>query len=139
MGSRHFLVAAVDRIERRLVLLPARRQLPDVVNETGAARRRRPAKAWTCRRTQAEIEDTQLLRRQIARRCIYGVDINPVAVQLARLSLWIHTFVPGLPLSFLDHNIVCGNSLVGIATLAEAAELLALRSRSGLFAHTAEC
>ena len=53
-----------------------------------------------------------------------GYDINPVAVQLSRLSLWIHTFVPGLPLSFLDHSIVCGNALVGIATLAEAAELV---------------
>ncbi|MCX6575293.1 MAG: hypothetical protein NTV82_02745, partial [Candidatus Aminicenantes bacterium] len=66
------------------------------------------------------IEDSQLLRRQIARRCIFGVDLNPIAVQLARLSIWIHTFVPGLPLSFLDHNLVEGNSLVGIATIGEA-------------------
>ncbi len=45
--------------------------------------------------------------------------VNPLAVELARLSLWIHTFVPGLPLSFLDHNLVVGNSLVGIATIEE--------------------
>lgn len=43
-----------------------------------------------------------------------------MAVELARLSIWIHTFVPGLPLSFLDHNLVQGNSLVGMGTLAEA-------------------
>ena len=66
---------------------------------------------------QVEIEDTQLLRRLIARRCTYGVDINPVAVDLARLSIWVHTFVPGLPLSLLDHNLVIGNSLVGIGRI----------------------
>ena len=65
------------------------------------------------------IEDGQLLRRLIARRCIYGVDLNDLSVQLARLAVWIHTFVPGLPLSFLDHNLVHGNSLVGVGTLDE--------------------
>ncbi len=85
-----------------------------------------------------EIENVQLLRRQIARRCIYGVDINNIAVQLARLSLWIHTFVPGLPLSFLDHNIVCGNSLVGIATFGEVDDLLTRGGTTPLFSHTAD-
>ena len=55
----------------------------------------------------------------IARRCIYGVDLNPITVQLARLSIWIHTFVPGLPLSLLDHNLVNGNALIGIGSLNE--------------------
>jgi len=122
MGSGHFLVSAVDRIERKLSSYLTRRQLPDVVNEL-ARLKAAACKALGVPADVAEIEDTQLLRRQIARRCIYGVDINPVAVDLARLSLWIHTFVPGLPLSFLDRNIVRGNSLVGIATLAEAAEM----------------
>lgn len=63
------------------------------------------------------IEDGQLLRRLIARRCVYGVDLNNMSVQLARLAVWVHTFVPGLPLSFLDHNLVRGNSLVGIGTV----------------------
>src|SRR5207237_5918749 len=62
--------------------------------------------------------------RLIARRCIYGVDLNPTAVQLARLSVWIHTFVPGLPLSLLDHNLVRGNSLVGVGTLPELRDAL---------------
>ena len=61
----------------------------------------------------------KLMRRLIARRCIYGVDLNPVVVHLARLSIWIHTFVPGLPLSLLHHNLVVGNSLVGIGQLSE--------------------
>ena len=83
------------------------------------------------------MEDTQLLRRQIARRCICGVDLNPIAVELARLSIWIHTFVPGLPLSFLDHNLVCGNSLVGIATFDEAKELVGATAGT-LFSMSAE-
>ena len=44
-----------------------------------------------------EIETGSLLRRQIARHCVYGVDKNRVAVELARLAIWVHTFVPGLP------------------------------------------
>ena len=70
------------------------------------------------------IEDGQLLRRLIARRCIYGVDLNSIAVQLARLAVWIHTFVPGLPLSILDHNLVHGNALIGIGNLAEIEDKL---------------
>ena len=59
-----------------------------------------------------------------------------MAVELARLSLWIHTFVPGLPLSLLDHNLVQGNSLVGIATFEEASELFQAES-GDLFAFVA--
>ena len=66
-----------------------------------------------------EIDNSQILRRLIARRCIFGLDLNPVAVELARLGLWIHTFVPGLPLGFLDHNLIAGNSLTGFGTLDE--------------------
>lgn len=123
MGSGHFLVTAIDRIERRLVSYLAERPLPDVTEEL--ARLRRVAMETLGADWSGEpIEDGQLLRRQIARRCIYGVDLNAMAVELARLSIWVHTFVPGLPLSLLDENLVHGNSLVGIATLDEAAELI---------------
>jgi hypothetical protein len=54
-----------------------------------------------------------LLRRHVVERCIYGVDINPLAVEFARVSLWIETLDPELPFSFLDHKIKIGNSLVG--------------------------
>ena len=54
-----------------------------------------------------------LLRRDIASRCLYGVDLNPMAVQLARLSLWLATLAADKPLSFLDHHLVTGDSLVG--------------------------
>jgi hypothetical protein len=53
------------------------------------------------------------LRRQVAEQCLYGVDLNPTAVQLARLSLWLTTLAAGRPLTFLDHHLSVGNSLVG--------------------------
>lgn len=53
------------------------------------------------------------LRRVIVERCVYGVDLDPLAVELARLALWVETMDPFLPFSFLDHKIKCGNSLVG--------------------------
>jgi hypothetical protein len=54
-----------------------------------------------------------LLRRHVVERCIYGVDLDPLAVELARLSLWIETMDRELPFSFLDHKVKCGNALVG--------------------------
>jgi hypothetical protein len=137
MGSGHFLVSALDRIERAFSGYLAKRQLPDVTDELNRLRKA-AADAMLATGSAIEIENTQLLRRQIARRCIYGVDINPIAVELARLALWIHTFVPGLPLSFLDHGLVVGNSLVGIATLEEATEEIRELLRLPLFDANAE-
>jgi hypothetical protein len=54
-----------------------------------------------------------LLRRHVVERCIYGVDINSLAIEFARVSLWVETLDPELPFSFLDHKIKVGNSLVG--------------------------
>ncbi|MDM3846127.1 MAG: hypothetical protein PT116_14020, partial [Aphanizomenon gracile PMC638.10] len=53
------------------------------------------------------------LKRYVVERCIYGVDINPLAVELGRLSLWVETMDRNLPFSFLDHKVKCGNALVG--------------------------
>ena len=118
MGSGHFLVAAIDRIERRFATWFDDNPSPGIMRELQflreAARKELGELADT-----VIIEDGQLLRRVIARRCIYGVDLNPITVQLAQLSIWIHTFVPGLPLSLLDHNLVNGNALVGIGSLDE--------------------
>lgn len=121
MGSGHFLLAAVDHMEQRFSGYLANRPLPGVRAELERLRKR-AGEALGDPDIAAAIEDGQLLRRQIARRCIYGVDLNATAVRLAQLSLWIHTFVPGLPLSFLDHGLVEGNSVLGIATLDEARE-----------------
>ena len=116
MGSGHFLVSAIDQIEQRMADYLARRRLPGVRADLEALRDAACKELGESADPKA-IEDSRLLRRLIARRCIYGVDINALSVQLARLAVWIHTFVPGLPLSFLDHNLVHGNSLVGIGSI----------------------
>jgi Eco57I restriction-modification methylase len=123
MGSAHFLVAAVDRIEARFSAFLAENPLPAVVVELDNLRAV-AATQLAIDASESGIDDSTLLRRQIARRCIYGVDMNEIAVELARLGLWIHTFVPGLPLSFLNHGLVVGNSLTGIGTIKEIEEAL---------------
>jgi hypothetical protein len=124
MGSGHFLVAAIDRIEKALA-----DYLADPRSRGSAGVRAELLRLKEAARTHLgdlagamTFEDSQLLRRLIARRCIYGVDLNQLAVELARLSIWIHTFVPGLPLSVLDHNLVVGNALIGVGTIDEIRE-----------------
>ncbi len=63
----------------------------------------------------ATIEDVDLLRRLILKRCIYGVDISPMAVEVANVTLWLASFVPGLALSYLGSNLKCGDALIGVA------------------------
>jgi len=64
-------------------------------------------------RSDVTASDRVALRREIAQRCLFGVDLNPTAVQVARLSLWLTTLAADKPLTFLDHRLVTGNSLVG--------------------------
>jgi hypothetical protein len=68
-----------------------------------------------CRPEDDDFEERTkaILRRYVVERCIYGVDIDPLAVELCRLALWIETIDPELPMTFLKHKIKCGNSLVG--------------------------
>ena len=121
MGSGHFLIGAIDRIEKRMADFLAGRNLPGVRRKLENLRTVALGELGELGKSTT-IEDGQLLRRMIARHCIYGIDLNSLAVQLARLAVWIHTFVPGLPLSFLDHNLVHGNTLVGVGTLDEIRE-----------------
>ena len=65
-----------------------------------------------------EVEERSITaRRLIAERCLYGVDINPLAVELAKLSIWLVTLAKGRPFGFLDHNLRHGDSLLGITDL----------------------
>ena len=123
MGSGHFLVAAIDRIETGMAGFLAKRDLSGVRTEL-ALLRSSAQEALGEHADPASIESGQLLRRMIARRCIYGVDLNALSVQLARLAVWIHTFVPGLPLSLLDYTLVHGNALVGIGTTDDITKAL---------------
>jgi hypothetical protein len=74
------------------------------------------AKALAKLRThQAEPSDKEVKKatRAVLQHCIYGVDVNPMATELAKVSLWINSCVEDMPLNFLDHHIKCGNSLIG--------------------------
>ncbi|MFO0563989.1 MAG: N-6 DNA methylase, partial [Polyangiales bacterium] len=87
-GSGHFLLAAARRIARRLAGERAHGNEPSP-------------------------EAVRHALREVIARCIYGVDINPMAVELCKVSLWMEALEPGLPLSFLDGHIQCGNALLG--------------------------
>ncbi|MEO0173616.1 MAG: Eco57I restriction-modification methylase domain-containing protein [candidate division WOR-3 bacterium] len=95
VGSGHFLVEVVNFLVDRILM---------VIN-----------------RFEEEMEyksrfadyDENTIKRIVLKRCVYGVDINPLATELAKVSLWLHTFSTGLPLTFLDHHIKVGNSVYG--------------------------
>lgn len=82
---------------------------------------------------EADIDDGDraMFRRLVAQRCLFGVDLNPTAVQLARLSLWLATLSANKPLTFLDHHLVCGNSLIGASLTDIARQPPGVRSRRG--------
>ena len=130
MGSGHFLTAAIDHIEAKMAAFLAEdgNQIPGVAKELSLLFQ---AAKEAVGPDAPEPEPSSLLRRQIARRCVYGLDINPIAVELARVSIWIHTFVRGLPMSSLDHNLVCGNSLTGIGSVEEALDVLVPKDAKG--------
>ena len=87
-GSGHFLVAAAHRMAKRLAAI-----------RTGD--------------DEPSPEATSMALRDVISHCIYGVDMNPMAVELCKVNLWLEALEPGKPLSFLDHHIKCGNSLLG--------------------------
>lgn len=123
MGSAHFLTAAIDHIEAGMRDFLTEHPIPAIQDELRQLEQAATA-ALGEDAAVAEIEPAALLRRQIARRCIYGLDLNPMAVELARLAIWVTTFVPGLPMSSLNHTLVCANSLTGVGTVDEALAVL---------------
>lgn len=68
-------------------------------------------------------ERLTIARRLVAERCLYGVDVNPMAVELAKLSIWLITLAKGRPFGFLDHNLRSGDSLLGIHRIDQLTEL----------------
>jgi hypothetical protein len=131
MGSGHFLVAAVDKIEALMRTFLTQHTVPGVTDELLRLASAAKDALGTDDVAKSEVDEVGLLRRQIARRCIYGLDLNPMAVELARLALWIHTFVPGLPMSNLDHGLINADSLTGIGTADEALEVLQPNREAG--------
>lgn len=121
MGSGAFLVQACRWLSDRLVeawsLVEATGKTVSVdgeVLEAGAAKEPLP------RDSEAR---TVIARRLIAERCLYGVDLNPLAVELAKLSIWLVTLAKGRPFGFLDHNLRSGDSLLGIQLQSQLIEL----------------
>ncbi len=133
MGSGHFLVEAVDFICDRILgehegflrafpWNPVTRFLQDTREAIISDMARQGVAVDTGRLT-----DINLLKRHILKRCTYGVDLNPMAVELAKVSLWLDCFTIGAPLSFLDHHLKHGNSLIG-TTVQEIESELATQS-----------
>ncbi|RLC65941.1 MAG: restriction endonuclease, partial [Chloroflexi bacterium] len=124
MGSGHFLVNAVDHLTDAIIrrMQVYHDEHPDVPWDWNPIQRMiertREAILTEMERQHiqvdaARLDDTALLTRLVMKRCIYGVDLNRMAVELAKVSLWLHTFTVGAPLSFLDHHLRWGNSLIG--------------------------
>ena len=123
MGSGHFLTAALDKIVEVLSKYMDEHQLPQITQELDSLRAASEEAIGDTSLSES-ITYEALLRRQVARRCIYGVDKHAVAVELAQVALWIHTFIPGLPLSNLARNLVCGDSLTGVGSVDEVVQEL---------------
>ncbi len=112
-GSAHFLVAVVDELADLAARFLADQPLPRVRRELEDLR------AGAGPTYGVGIEDATLLRRLVLRRCVYGVDLSQMGAEIAKLSLWLASFVPGLSLAYLDHNVKVGNSLIGVASADE--------------------
>ncbi len=131
MGSGHFLVALVDYLADAILenmahaaeliadhkwaknianpwVSPVTARIADIRNRILKAGR---SQGWAIDETL--LDDRHVIRRMILKRVIYGVDKNPMAVELAKVALWLHTFTVGAPLSFLDHHLRCGDALFG--------------------------
>ena len=121
MGSGHFLVSLVDTLADQVIAAMAEAEAAmddyisplsdriEVIRNTILANAEK--RGWTIDADQ--LDDRHIVRRMVLKRCVYGVDKNPMAVELAKVALWLHTFTVGAPLSFLDHHLRCGDSLFG--------------------------
>ena len=121
MGSGHFLVSLVDLLSDRAIAAIA--ECEDMAPGYASPLVERIAgirctildnaelQGWSL--DPAQLDDRHIVRRMVLKRCVYGVDKNPMAVELAKVALWLHTFTVGAPLSFLDHHLRCGDSLFG--------------------------
>lgn len=123
MGSGHFLVSLVDYMADQVItamaetetmvewtdyISPLAERIEGIRNTIlGNAEER----SWAV--DPEQLDDRHIIRRMVLKRCVYGVDKNQMAVELAKVALWLHSFTVGAPLSFLDHHLRCGDSLFG--------------------------
>ena len=106
-GSAHFLVQVAETLAERTVRFLAKHPLPAIVDAIGRLR--------SGATVGVDIDDVSLLRRLLVKNCVFGVDVSPMGAEVATLSLWLASFVPGLSLSYLGRNVRVGDSLIGVA------------------------
>jgi hypothetical protein len=123
MGSGHFLVSLVDFLAYETLTAMAdssalvtwgeyRSPVAQRIEAIRAQIRRQAIEhGWEA--PEERLDDKALIRRIILKRVIHGIDLNPLAVELAKLALWLHCFTVGAPLSFLNHHLRCGNAVLG--------------------------
>ena len=106
-GSAHFLVQVTEVLAEATVRFLARHPLPQIVRSMEGLR--------SAASPGIEIDDLALLRRLLVKHCVFGVDRSAMGAEVATLSLWLASFVPGLSLSWLGRNVRVGDSLIGVA------------------------
>ena len=149
MGSGHFLVALVDFIadkvleaattaQQRVAEMPWAAHLVErgrpwespllarLAALRGAIKKQARQHGWAV--ADAQLDDRHIVRRMVLKKCVFGVDKNGMAVELAKTALWLHTFTVGAPLSFLDHHLKHGDSLHGerLATVQQGLQALGM-------------
>ncbi len=126
MGSGHFLVSLVDWLADCVLdaMAEAAAAVTFVAYVSPLASRIEAIRTKILAEAKAhgwpiaggQLDDRHIVRRMVLKRVVYGVDKNPMAVELAKVSLWLHSFTVGAPLSFLDHHLRCGDSVIGAWT-----------------------
>ena len=115
MGSGHFLVEALNQITRwatgMLERHPGHPLLSEIEEDRDTVLSEQRGRGITI--NEEMLTHDVLLKRRIMKRCIFGVDLNPLAVELARVSLWLDSFAIGVPLTYLNHHIRGGDSTIG--------------------------
>ena len=116
MGSGHFLVEALNRITSWVTDIlekhPNHPLLDEIEQDRKTVLEEQKKKGVTI--DENLLTPDVLLKRKVMKRCIFGVDINPMAVDLAKLSLWLDSFAIGVPLTYMDHHIKVGDSTIGM-------------------------
>ena len=116
MGSGHFLVEALNRITQWATNIldkyPNHPILHDIESDRKIIMKEQKKNGISI--DENLLTHDVLLKRKIMKRCIFGVDINPMAVDLAKLSLWLDSFAIGVPLTYMDHHIKTGDSTIGL-------------------------
>jgi hypothetical protein len=123
MGSGHFLVTLVDWLADEVLgamaeataLVDWVAYVSPLAGRIAGIRRKILAEATTHRWpiVESQLDDRHVVRRMVLKRVVYGVDKNPMAVELSKVALWLHSFTVGAPLSFLDHHLRAGDSVIG--------------------------